>query len=169
MKLLPKLTLGLVVVLLGMQLVRPEKTNPPVTGEVTAPAEVLPLLRRACYDCHSNETKWPWYADVAPVSWLVVHHTDDGRKHLNFSTWASYEPKKQAHKLEECEELVQSGDMPMPGYVALHPEAKLSDAEKATLLAWFKTRGAPPAPKEEPKPEPTPEAAPAAPADAGAP
>lgn len=167
MKLLPKVALGLVALLLLIQLVRPEKTNPPVTGEITAPPEVASLLERACYDCHSNETKWPWYSNVAPISWVVIHHTNDGRKHLNFSTWASYEPKKQAHKLEETEEMVRSGDMPMPPYVAMHPEAKLTDAEKETLLAWARRRGAPEMPTDAPKPE----AAPALldPADAGAP
>lgn len=152
MKLAPKIALGVVAVLVLMQLYRPEKTNPPVTGEVDAPAEVKSLLRRACYDCHSHETKWPWYSNVAPVSWVVAHHVDEGRRELNFSTWASYEPKKRAHKLEEAEELVQSGEMPMKGYVALHAEAKLTDAEMQTLLAWAKRRGEPAAPPADAAP-----------------
>jgi cytochrome c551/c552 len=140
MKPAQKILLGVVALLVLIQLYRPAQTNPPVTGEVNAPPEVARLLRRACYDCHSNETKWPWYANVAPVSWLVTHHVDEGRRELNFSTWASYPPKKVAHKLEETEQLVQTGEMPMKGYVALHPEAKLTDAEKQTLLTWAKAQ-----------------------------
>lgn len=139
-KRLPKIALALVVLLLGLQLVRPEKTNPPVTGDIETSPEVKALLKRACYDCHSNETTWPWYSHVAPSSWLVVRHVDDGRRKLNFSVWSSYEPKRQAHKLEECEELITSGDMPLAGYVPLHPEAKLTDAEKQVLLDWAKAR-----------------------------
>ncbi len=157
MKLFPKLALGALVLFLLIQVVRPAKTNPPVTGELVAPPQVQSILRRACYDCHSHETRWPWYADVAPVSWLITWHVADGRKHLNFSTWSAYEPKRQAHKLEEAEEMVASGEMPMAGYVALHPEAKLTEVEKQALLAWAKRRGAP----ETPEPAPTPDDAPA--------
>lgn len=139
-KLLPKILVGLVVLFGAMQLVRPEKTNPPVTGEIETSPEVKALLKRACYDCHSNETTWPWYSNVAPISWVVAHHVDEGREELNFSAWSSYEPKRQAHKLEEAEEVIASGDMPLPGYAPMHPEAKLTDAEKQTLLDWAKAR-----------------------------
>ncbi len=139
-KLLPKIALGVVVLLAAIQLVRPEKTNPPVTGDIETSPEVKSLLKRACYDCHSNETTWPWYSNVAPVSWVVAHHVDEGRRELNFSVWKSYEPKRQAHKLEETEEMIESGEMPLAGYAPMHPEAKLTDAEKKTLLEWAKTR-----------------------------
>lgn len=140
MKRLTQVVLGVVAVFAVMQGVRPAQTNPPVTGDVGAPPEVAGLLRRACYDCHSNETRWPWYAQVAPVSWLVTHHVDEGRRELNFSEWQGYDAQRRAHKLEETEELVREGEMPMKGYLPLHPEARLSDAEKQRLLDWAKQR-----------------------------
>ncbi|MFZ5439092.1 MAG: heme-binding domain-containing protein [Myxococcota bacterium] len=139
-KLLPKMFLGLAALLLLAQVIRPEKTNPPVTGDVGAPPEVAAVLRRACYDCHSNETKWPWYSNVAPISWLVVRDVNEGRKHLNFSEWQAYEPGRRAHKLEETEGEVAEGEMPMAIYVPLHPEAKLSEADKQLLIEWAKKR-----------------------------
>ena len=132
--------LGVGVVLVAIQAVRPEKTNPPITGDIQVDENVKSLLKRACYDCHSNETKWPWSSNVAPVSWLVAEHVEDGRKHLNFSEWEKYEPGRKKHKLEECEGEVSAGNMPMPGYVALHGEAKLSDTEKQLLLDWARAR-----------------------------
>ena len=139
-KLLPKILLGVVVLVLGAQLIRPAKTNPPVTGEIETSPEVKSLLKRACYDCHSNETTWPWYTNVAPVSWLVIDHVNEGRRELNFSEWAGYEPKRQAHKLDEVAKEIEAGDMPLSGYAPMHPEAKLTDAEKKTLIDWAKTR-----------------------------
>lgn len=137
---LPKVLLGLAVVLLGIQLIRPEKTNPPITQEVVAPAEVKQLLQRACYDCHSNETKWPWYSNVAPVSWLVANHVAEGRRELNFSEWDTYDDKRRAHKLEETEEMIERGEMPEALYVVGHGEAKLTDAEKKILVDWARLR-----------------------------
>lgn len=139
-KTMKKVLLGLAVVLLGIQLIRPEKSNPPITKEVDAPAEVKQLLERACYDCHSNETKWPWYSNLAPVSWLVAHHVDEGRRELNFSEWDTYDAKRVAHKLEETEEMIESGEMPEALYVVGHAEAKLTDAEKKILIDWAKLR-----------------------------
>lgn len=135
-----KVLLGLAVALLAIQLIRPEKTNPPITREVEAPAEVKVLLERACYDCHSNETKWPWYSNVAPVSWLVAHHVDEGRRELNFSEWDAYDDKRRAHKLEETEEMISRGEMPEALYVLGHREANLTDAEKKLLIDWARLR-----------------------------
>ncbi len=154
---------ALVVVFVSLQLVRPDHTNPPVTGDLQASAEMKNVLKRACYDCHSNETKWPWYSNVAPVSWLVADHVTEGRKELNFSVWSEYAPKKQAHKMEEIEELVRKGEMPMEGYVVMHAEAKLTDAEKTALQNWAKEQQAA---LEAPPPAPD-EAAPEAAVDAG--
>src|SRR4051794_32963098 len=101
MKLLPKVLIGVGAVVVLAQLARPSMENPPVTGDIQVPAEVHALLKRSAYDCHSNETKWPWYAQVVPVSWLVAHDVNDGRKHLNFSVWESYEPGRKVKKLKE--------------------------------------------------------------------
>jgi cytochrome c551/c552 len=136
--------LGFVVVVVGAQLVPVARTNPPVTGDVAAPPEVAALLRRACYDCHSNETVWPWYSRVAPVAWLVSHDVSEGREELNFSAWGDYPAKRRAKKLKESREEVEDGEMPPWYYLLMHPEARLDDAERARLLAW--TAEAAPAP-----------------------
>jgi hypothetical protein len=96
------------------------------------------VLERSCYDCHSNETQWPWYSQVAPVSWLVHHDVVEGREHLNFSEWNQLSPDKRDHKLEEIEELVSEGDMPLAYYLPLHPAARLSEADKQAVVSWSK-------------------------------
>ena len=143
MKLLPKVLLGFAGLVVLLQLIRPSQTNPPVTGEIQAPAEVSAVLKRSCYDCHSNETKWPWYSQVAPFSWLVSRDVNDGRKHLNFSEWEGYEAGRKLKKFKEVSEEVGEGEMPMDIYLPLHPEAKLTEAEKALLVEWAKRDGAP--------------------------
>ena len=105
---------------------------------MTAPSvEVESLLKNACYDCHSFATEYPWYAEVAPVSWWLQHHVEEGREHLNFSVWGTYSPEKAAHKLEECIEEIEEGEMPLKSYTLTHGGAKLSAKEKATLIAFF--------------------------------
>jgi len=120
----------------GIQLVPVERTNPPVTMVVDAPPPVMSILQRACYDCHSNETVWPWYSRVAPISWIIAGHVEDGREHMNFSTWDEYDDEDRADLVEGVWDEVEDGDMPLPNYVRLHPEAVLSDADRATLKAW---------------------------------
>ena len=130
------------IVFLLMQFVRPDRTNPAVDPsvelhavvEVSAP--VSSLLRAACYDCHSNETVWPWYAHVAPSSWFLTKHVNEGRRHLNFSDWGNYPPSKADHKLEEVIEYVEDGKMPLSSYTPLHPEAKLSDEQRVEIIEW---------------------------------
>jgi hypothetical protein len=135
---LSKILLGSAAVLALMQLVRCEHDNPPVKGELQAPAEVKAILERACYDCHSNETIWPWYSQIAPVSWLIHHDVEEGREHLNFSEWSAQSADEQKHKLDEIEELaVETSDMPLPYYLPLHSGARVSDADKQTLRAWL--------------------------------
>lgn len=128
---------GVAVVVLGAQLFRPTATNPPVASDVGAPAAVAGVLRRACYDCHSNETRWPWYAAVAPVSWLVAHDVSEGREELNFSTWNAYDARVRRKKLAKSVAEVDEGEMPPWYYVAMHPEARLDDAERAALRLWM--------------------------------
>lgn len=143
MKLFPKVMMGLGAVVVLAQLARPSMENPPVTGDIQAPAEVHGVLKRSCYDCHSNATKWPWYAQVVPVSWVVAHDVNDGRKHLNFSEWENYEPGRKLKKLKEIAEEVEEGEMPMEIYVSLHGDAKLSEAEKKSIVEWAERAGAP--------------------------
>jgi Haem-binding domain len=125
-----------VVVVVAMQLVPFGRNheNPPVVQEPAWSApEVRQLAVAACYDCHSNETKWPWYTWVAPMSWLVYHDVEDGRKHMNFSEWDR--KQKDAH---EAPEMVEEGEMPPWFYLPVHPEAKLTADEKAQLIRGLK-------------------------------
>ncbi len=102
--------------------------------------EIATLLKDACYDCHSNQTKYPWYTSVAPLSWWIKGHIDHGREHLNFSTWSDYPAKKASHKLEECFEVVEGKEMPMLTYWLVHPEANLSADQRIALVDFFKTK-----------------------------
>lgn len=135
--------LGTVAILGGIQLIRvPQKTNPPsdlaqsVFARMSVPEDVASILKRACWDCHSNETVWPWYADVAPMMWTVRGHVVSGRAHLNFSEWGKYSPDEVREILEEVCELVQKREMPLPSYLRAHKEARLSDADIAMLCRW---------------------------------
>ena len=104
------------------------------------------MLHRACYDCHSNETKWPWYSEIAPASWLLHRDVVVGRRKLNFSEWGATTPDKRAKRQKECGEQVHSGEMPPWFYLPPHPEAKLSAADEALVEAWAK---GPPTPAKD--------------------
>ncbi len=127
---------ALAIALVAIQFVPVERTNPPVETEVPAAAEVRAVLRRACFDCHSNETVWPWYSRVAPVSWLVAHDVHEGREEMNFSTWNRLTTKEQDHAQRECWEKVGEGEMPPRLYLQPHPKAHLSAADRSVLRAW---------------------------------
>jgi hypothetical protein len=119
-----------------LQLVPAGRTNPPVTGDLQAPPEVKAALVRCCYDCHSNETRWPWYAYVNPVAFLVVGDTDEGRRKLNFSDWQNYKPIKRQSKASDALDEIHEEKMPIPKYVWMHSEAKLTPQELEALGKW---------------------------------
>jgi hypothetical protein len=126
----------LVVVLVLIQLVPGDRSNPPVTADIPTPPDVKGILKRACYDCHSNQTVWPWYSRLAPLSWLLARDVQEGREELNFSTWDRYRPSEQGKKLKKSWEEVQEGEMPPWYYVALHRDATLTDADRQVLHTW---------------------------------
>lgn len=128
-KSIPLAALAVVVV---MQLIPLGRDNPPVIADFDGPPEVRAVLARSCFDCHSNETKWPWYSYVAPVSYLVVHDVKEGREHLNFSDWKGG-PKVAGEILEE----VATGEMPLGIYLSLHPEARLTGTDLNVLQGYF--------------------------------
>ncbi len=130
-----------IAVLIGIQFIPVSGTNPPVTGEIKAPENVMRVLRNSCYDCHSNESLWPWYSKIAPVSWLVVSDVNEGREYLNFSEWESYSIQEKAEDLEEIWEDVEEGEMPLWYYLPLHPEARLSDKDMETIKNWVHSGG----------------------------
>jgi hypothetical protein len=129
--------LATLIALVAAQALPVPRTNPPVSGELVAAAPIAQILRRACYDCHSNQTVWPWYSAIAPVSWLVVHDVEEGRRELNFSTWAVYDAARRRKKLGESRQEMIEGEMPPWMYVLMHAEARLSPAERDMVLAWI--------------------------------
>lgn len=128
--------IAVILTLVLIQLAPVERTNPPVEKEITAPDNVMAIFRKACYDCHSNLTVWPWYSSIAPVSWLLVSDVTDGREEMNLTTWNRYPAKKQAANRKKIWEEVKDGDMPPLTYRLMHPEARLSDGEKEQLHVW---------------------------------
>lgn len=126
------LSIGLIFI--GIQLIPVERNNPPVVSEVDAPIAVKVIIKRSCYDCHSNEVDWPWYSYVAPVSWLVAHDVKEGRKELNFSEWGRH--SGDAEMKQEMIEEIAEGEMPLPIYLITHPGASVSEQELATLKKW---------------------------------
>jgi hypothetical protein len=127
--------LPLVVVLLLAQLIRIDKSNPPVRLAL-ASGSAKPVLQRVCYNCHSNETTWPWYSSIAPASWLVGRDVREGRSHLNFSEWGAYDSGMRSHKLRGIAEEVKSGDMPPWYYSFVHRDSRLRASERNQILAW---------------------------------
>jgi len=121
-----------------IQFIPIDRNNPPVAGEIEAPEAVMAILKRSCYDCHSNETIWPWYSYVAPASWLVAKDVREGREELNFSVWDTYSEKRKNHKIKECGEEVEEGEMPLWFYLPLHPEAELSQDDIDLIVSWSK-------------------------------
>src|SRR5262249_10301376 len=131
------------VLALVIQLFRPARTNPSFDPAGTLQArthltpEVAAVLDRACLDCHSNQTRWPWYSEVVPVSWFVANHVAQGRRHMNFSVW-SEKPKVQAHDLAGMCEQVKRGDMPLASYTLIHRSSKLSSQDVRLICDWTK-------------------------------
>ena len=138
-----KIPLALLFLGVMIQFIRPDMAPVPVDPKHTMEA-VLPVpppidatIRRACYDCHSNVTRWPWYSQISPVSWWLKSHVNDARHVLNFSEFAALPKKKQIKKLGDACDEVKSGDMPLKVYVPMHPAARLTDPDRAALCTWF--------------------------------
>jgi cytochrome c551/c552 len=135
-------TLVLVGLLLVAQFIRPARTNPPVDESQTIFArtqmtpQVAAIFDRSCRDCHSNKTVWPWYTQVAPISWWLANHVNEGRQNLNLSEWAKLNSDRQDRKLRQICDQVQDGVMPLSSYTPMHPQAKLSDQDKKALCDW---------------------------------
>lgn len=141
-KILKWTAITLAVIFVALQFIRPARTNPPVDesriiqAHTRVTPEVAAILDRSCNDCHSHQTRWPWYTNVAPVSWFVVNHVNVGRREMNFSDWAQYDPEHQKGLLKDICQEVKSGAMPMSSYLRLHSEAKLSTEDVKLLCDW---------------------------------
>ncbi len=141
--------LGFFGLVIGIQLIRPARTNPPVDQSHTleavvfVPPRVESILQRACSDCHSDLTRWPWYSNVAPISWFVIDHVNSGRRHANFSEWLRRDTKNPAEYTRErfqaiCRQ-VETQNMPLTSYLLLHRAARLSQSDIETICQWTRT------------------------------
>jgi hypothetical protein len=144
MKILKRLAVVAGALLVAMQAIRPARTNPPVDPAATiqartqVPPEVDALLARSCNDCHTSGTRWPWYSQVAPASWLVASDVNEARRKLSLSDWGRYDARRAGRKLDAMCEQAKEGDMPITPYLLLHWSARLSEADRKTLCDWTK-------------------------------
>ena len=142
MSITKKILIGLLGVFIIIQFIKPDKNQ----SDVVTPNDIFAnfqsenstkqLIRTACYDCHSNNTVYPWYAEIQPLAWWLADHVKEGKSELNFSEFATYKPKKADHKLEEVIEMIQEGEMPLKSYTLIHDNAKLSDGQKKAIITW---------------------------------
>ena len=142
LKVLRWVAIAIASLFVAVQFIRPARTNPTVdetravAAHVRLTPEVETILARSCMDCHSSETSWPWYSNVAPVSWFVVDHVNHGRRHLNLSDWARYDPEEADHLLADICKTVKGGSMPLRSYTLLHRDARLSSGDVKVLCDW---------------------------------
>lgn len=139
-----KLVIGFAIVLVLIQFIKHPKNDTGATQNDIAtiypmPNDVKMIVDKACADCHTNNTTYPWYASIQPFAYLINDHVVDGKKHFNFNEFASYRIAKQNHKLEEVIEQVKDGEMPMESYTLIHRNAQLSETEKSILVQWCQT------------------------------
>jgi hypothetical protein len=129
-----------------LQLTNPPRTNPPVVSDWMArnapPPQIAARLHSACYDCHSSETRWPWYSRIAPISWLIARDVKDGREHLNLSDWPDDNPRRAAKRLENMSDEIGSGEMPLPKYAKIHADARLTESQRKELTDWLDAEAA---------------------------
>jgi hypothetical protein len=137
-----KILIGIIIVLILVQFIQPPhnngatETTTDVTHIVQTPDTVLGILKVACYDCHSNSTRYPWYSKITPVNWWLNNHINVGKRHLNFSIFTTYSHKKMGKTLDETADQVDKHDMPIGSYLWIHTDARLSDAQRKMLIDW---------------------------------
>lgn len=136
-----KILIVLALVLVVLQFIRPAQnlsanTTKDISTLYPMPSDVKLIVDKACADCHSNKTAYPWYATIQPVAFWLADHVNEGKREFNFNEFAGYRIAKQNHKLEEVIEQIKEGEMPLYSYTLIHRDAKLTDAEKATLINW---------------------------------
>lgn len=143
-----KILLGLAILLLAIQFIRPAKNQAEGVSAndislvyTTMPKDIQVLLQEKCYDCHSNNTVYPWYSNVQPVAWWLADHVKEGKEHLNFAEFKTYDTKKATHKLEEIVEEVTKGEMPLDSYTLIHRDAVVSSEEQVALRNWIASLG----------------------------
>jgi len=142
MKWMKRILLALLIVLILIQFIRPEKNNSDqlsithMTNTFYVPVSVQNILQAACYDCHSNKTNYPWYSNVQPFGWLLAKHIRQGKEELNFSEFGSYSLRRQISKLNSIAKSVENGSMPLTSYTMIHKNARLSKNDKQLIIDW---------------------------------
>jgi hypothetical protein len=134
---LKKTVLSLVLLFILFQFVPVQRTNPSVEADLQVNPPIRAELKKACFDCHSYETIWPWYSRIAPVSWLIANDVKKGREHLNFSSWELMSAEDKNVVFHLIREEVESGGMPLKPYTLLHRNAVLTNADKQMIYAWL--------------------------------
>lgn len=129
------------IIFIAMQVIRTDQNNTANEKEleIKAPLEVMTILKQSCYDCHSNQSKWPWYSQVAPFSWIIASHVEDGRKSLNFATWENYSEEEKTKKMKRIYQTVYAS-MPLKSYTWLHEEADLTKEQRSFIREWTGVR-----------------------------
>ncbi|WP_420573958.1 heme-binding domain-containing protein [Kordia sp.] len=144
MKILKKIAVLALIVLIILQFFGPEKNEGDVADlqafltETNPPASVQASLKAACYDCHSSNTRYPWYSNIEPISYWMAGHVKHGKEELNFSEWSTYSVKRKDHKLEEVIEEIEEGHMPISSYTWTHGDAKLTETQIKEIADWVK-------------------------------
>ena len=142
MRTINKLWLIIICILILIQFIPVNRENPQIDINlaISAPDKVMKILKNSCYDCHSNETLWPAYSNIAPISWLVAKDVKSGRNDMNFSEWNKMTEEKKQHKKKEIVEEISRDTMPLPIYLITHPSARLSEEDKLLLKNWLTGR-----------------------------
>lgn len=134
--------LGLFIVFIAIQFIQPAHNNSgqalstDITKTVNIPDKVLDIFKNACYDCHSNNTRYPWYVYIQPIGWMMSRHIKNGKNNLNFSDFGSYSKRRQANKFRAIETSIKEGSMPLPSYTIMHTDARLSMEDKKVIIDW---------------------------------
>ena len=142
MKILKKILLGLFIVFIVIQFIRPAHNTSgqvlptDITKTINVPDKILDVFKNSCYDCHSNNTRYPWYVNIQPMGWIMADHVKTGKANLNFSEFGSYSKRKQANKLRSLAETINDGSMPISSYTIMHTDAKLSEENKKLITGW---------------------------------
>jgi hypothetical protein len=139
---LKKIVLSLLIVLIIVQFIQPPKNNgqaqtaTDITHVVHVPDTVMAILKTACYDCHSDSTRYPWYNHITPVNWWLRNHVNEGKRHINYSEYTQGSYKRKIKHLDETAEQVKKHEMPISSYLWIHKDAKLSDAQRKLIIDW---------------------------------
>lgn len=139
-----KVLLGILIVIILIQFIRPEKNESDIVSNdiktvMNVPNNVQQIIKTSCADCHSNKTVYPWYSEIAPISWFLASHVNDGKEHLNFSEWSTYNDNQKSHIIKDLNKELKSHKMPLNSYLWIHKDAKMTEEQYQIMLDWVKT------------------------------